>query len=237
MRRITLLALAFALSLFAGGALAGQFVVVSSSEAQWKPGQVVATGVVLDIPAGGKLTLVGSDGKTLVIRGPYKGAPKPPAGGNELADKLSKMLSASAADTGTLGATRTVGMATVSSDGRTPFSISSSMTGTQCLATGAPAQIWRGAASRMATGSLMRVGSSEQGELRWPARERLTAWPAEVAVQDGGRYLLRVQGRSQPAEFQIKLVPGNLPSDGHRALWMMEQGCADQARLLLEGED
>lgn len=235
MRRFMLLALCLAASLMAGAAMAGQLVVVSSSVDKWKAGQVLPPGTALDVPEGGKVTLVGSDGKTLVIKGPYKGTPQAPAGSNDLADKLSKMLSASATDNTTLGATRNVSLGG-SSDGRKPFSIDSSNTGTQCALADAPPQIWRGGASRSATGSLSRVGSGEQGALRWEAREQMAAWPADVAITSGGRYLLRVQGRSSPAEFQLKLVPGNLSTDGHRALWMLEQGCGDQARLLLEGE-
>lgn len=236
MRRIMLLALAFAFSLFAGAAMAGQLVVVSSTVDKWKAGQVLPAGAALEVPEGGKVTLVGSDGKTLVIKGPYKGTPQTPAGGNELADKLSKMLSASTTDNATLGATRSAGPIGSGTDGRKPFSVDSSNTGTQCAMAGAPPEIWRGAASRSVTGSLTRVGSAEQGALRWEARQQMAAWPADVAVLSGGRYLLRVQGRSSPAEFQLKLVPGDLQTDGHRALWMMEQGCTDQARLLLEGE-
>ena len=234
MRRIMLLGLAFAWSLFAGAAMAGQLVVVSSTVDKWKAGQVLPAGTVLEVPDGGKVTLVGSDGKTLVIKGPYKGTPQSPAGGNELADKLSKMLSASATDNATLGATRNLPGA--GADGRKPFSVDSGNTGTQCVMVGSTPQIWRSAPARSVTGSLTRVGSAEQGALRWEAREQMTAWPADVAIQSGGRYLLRVQGRSSPAEFQLKLVPGDLQTDGHRALWMMEQGCTDQARLLLEGE-
>ncbi len=235
MRRFMLLALTWAFSLVAGAALAGQLVVVSSTVEKWKAGQVLPAGTTLEVPEGGKITLVGSDGKTLIIKGPYKGVPKPPAGGNELTEKLSKMLSASATDTATLGATRNVpGVATA--EGRKAAVISSSDSGTQCVLPGPPPPIWRSAAPRSATGSLSRIGAAEQGALRWNAREQLAEWPAEVAILHGERYLLRVQGRTSPAEFQLKLVPRDLPTNGHRALWMLEQGCGDQARMLLEGE-
>ena len=59
----------------AGSAAANQFVVVASTQAAWKPGQIVPAGATFDVPAGGKLTLLGADGSRVHIRGPYRGAP------------------------------------------------------------------------------------------------------------------------------------------------------------------
>jgi len=222
----------------AGAAAANQFVVVASTEAAWKPGQIVPAGTTFDLPAGAKVTLVGADGSRLHIRGPYRGAPAAitgAAGGSQMLQQLAQLVSRERTDTGTLGATRTADLAQV--PGRDPLTIDVTRPGTQCVAAGKLPVLWRFASSQPASGTLVRAGTDQQGAIRWASGSHSTEWPEAVAAIGGARYVIRLRDRPQPTEIELKLVPPNLPSVGHQALWMKDQGCAEQARLLLQTED
>lgn len=222
----------------ASSAAANQFVVVASTQAAWKPGQIVPAGATFDVPAGGKLTLLGADGSRVHIRGPYRGAPAvgaAAADGGRMLQQIAQLVSRERTDNGTLGATRTTTLAQPSD--RDPLSIDVTRSGTQCVAAGKPPALWRIAHASAATGTVVRVGTDQQGAIRWGSGDRVTAWPQAVAVLAGARYVIRLRDRPQPTEVELKLLPDNLPSVGHQALWMNDQGCAEQARLLLQIEE
>lgn len=56
-------------------------------------------------------------------------------------------------------------------------------------------------------------------------------WPEKVPVVDGDSYVAKIGRKS--AKFVLHQVPDGLASDAHRAVWMAENGCADQARKLI----
>lgn len=231
--------LAFGLLFGAGAAAANQFVVVASTEAAWKPGQIVPAGTMFDLPAGAKVTLVGADGSRVQIRGPYRGAPAAitgAAGGGQMLQQLAQLVSRERTESSALGATRTGGDL-IQPPGRDPLAIDVTRPGTQCVAAGKSPVLWRIASSRPASGTLVRSGTDQQGAIRWETGNHSTPWPQSVAAIGGARYVIRLRDRPQPTEIELKLVPGNLPSVGHQALWMNDQGCAEQARLLLQTED
>lgn len=233
--------LAIGLACAAGPAAANQFVVVASTEAAWKPGQIVPAGTAFDLPAGGKVTLVGADGSQIHIRGPYRGTPAVitgaagAAGGGQMLQQLAQLVARERTETGALGATRNADLVQV--PGRDPLAIDVTRPGPQCVAAGKLPVLWRVASSRPASGTLVRSGTDQQGAIRWATGNHSTDWPQGVAAIGGARYVIRLRDRPQPTEIELKLVPGSLPSVGHKALWMNEQGCADQARLLLQTED
>jgi hypothetical protein len=231
--------LALGLVFGAGAAAANQFVVVASTEAAWKPGQIVPAGTTFDLPAGAKVTLVGADGSRVNIRGPYRGAPAMitgAAGSGQMLQQLAQLVSRDRTETSALGATR-AGADLIQVPGRDPLSIDVTRPGTQCIASGKRPVLWRAASSRPATGTVVRAGTDQQGQIQWATGNHSTDWPQAVAAIGGARYVIRLRDRPQPTEIELKLVPTNLPSVGHQALWMNDQGCAEQARLLLQTED
>jgi hypothetical protein len=230
--------LGLCLALWAGAAAANQFVVVASTEAAWKPGQIVPAGTMFDLPAGAKVTLVGADGSRVLIRGPYRGAPAVitgAAGNAQMLQQIAQLVSREATNSSALGATRNADL--IQPPGRDPLSIDVTRPGTQCIAAGKAPMLWRIGSSRPATGTVVRVGTDQQGAIKWATGNHSTDWPQGVAAIGGARYVIRLRDRPQPTEIELKLVPGNLPSVAHKALWMNEQGCAEQARLLLQTED
>jgi len=50
---------------------------------------------------------------------------------------------------------------------------------------------------------------------------------------DDGAYIARLQGSRKAAKIVVHLVPGDLPTNAHKAVWMAGKGCVGQARLLL----
>jgi len=54
-----------------------------------------------------------------------------------------------------------------------------------------------------------------------------------VPIEDGATYGLRLVTADTYAFVRITIVPGTLPTDAHRAAWMADRGCQDQALALL----
>lgn len=79
------------------------------------------------------------------------------------------------------------------------------------------------------------LGDRSKSVIRWPAGTNTVDWPAEVTLKDKGKYLTRNNSWTTLAfkSFVLHLVPGDLPSDAHKAVWMAERGCVEQAKRLL----
>ena len=69
----------------------------------------------------------------------------------------------------------------------------------------------------------------------WPARSTTLKWPSEVNLTNGTHYLLRMKGSRAARKLKLHLVPGDLPSVAHWAVWMARNGCEKQAMRLLAG--
>jgi len=81
--------------------------------------------------------------------------------------------------------------------------------------------------------SLKNLVDKSQALADWPADAHVLGWPKEVGLADGARYLLRLKGSRATRKFTLHLVPGDLPTDAHKAAWMADHGCERQARRLI----
>jgi len=226
---------ALALALAAAGANA-DLVVVSSSDPALPPGEVVADNQPLTLADRVRVTLVAADGKTTRLEGPYAGIPgggrtRSAESDDGLVGQLSRLLEGRARRTPTLGAVRALGSQRTPPS---PWDIQISRPGTWCIQADTPVMLGR---SRATANDTLRVTAEASGaaeDVRWPKGERRVAWPASVPIDDGATYGLRLVAANTYAFVRITVVPGTLRTDAHRAAWMADRGCQDQAVALLE---
>ncbi len=81
--------------------------------------------------------------------------------------------------------------------------------------------------------SLQQLPGNEKAVVDWPAGAERIPWPAALPIKNDTQYLAGPSWRTSHAKIVIFLVPEGLPSDPHRAVWMNDRGCVQQARALL----
>ncbi|MFQ5765321.1 MAG: hypothetical protein ACE5GT_10345 [Rhodospirillales bacterium] len=215
-------------------AQAQNLVVVASGAPTLTPGQVVKANAPLDIPAGASVTLVSESGKTVTLTGPHSGPAGIGGGGGggkaSLVSSLSKLLEESGRETASLGTMRAAGRREPPDD---PWVMDIGQSGDQCAAAAGAVIFWRAVENKARILSLKNLNDRSRALADWPAGASRLEWPKEVKLADGARYLLRLKGSRATRKITLHLVPGDLPTDAHKAAWMAEKGCARQAMRLL----
>ncbi len=210
-----------------------ELVVISSSAPGLKPGQIVNSGEPLQIPSGATVTLVSNSGRMISLKGPHTGPSgfiSGPTGDTRLISSLSGLLSGSAKDTASLGTMRAVGLPPPPTD---PWVLDVGKSGDHCVPAKGPVTLWRAKSTGKKIFSLKNLSDRTQSRTAWPAGASTLKWPQNVRLKDGGRYLARFKRSRAARKFILHLVPDHLPSDAHKAAWMAEKGCGNQAKRLL----
>ena len=231
--RVFLTALGVLLFMLSSASWAQDLVVVSSTAPSLKPGQMVESDAPLDVPAGASVTLVSESGKILTLNGPHSGPPGMGGGGGgdaDLLSSLSGLLSASGKETSSLGTMRAVSPPLPPDD---PWVINIGRSGDHCVIEGGPATLWRAKSAKAVSLTLKNLTDRSRSKAAWPAGANSVQWPAGVNLAEGAKYLARIKGSRTASKLVLHLVPGDLPSDAHRAAWMAGKGCVKQARRLL----
>lgn len=233
MRRWISLFAPLTLLLSATIAEAGDLVVVTSTAPTFAPGKMVAAGASIDLPKGAQVTLVSESGQMVTLKGPRSG----PAGATatkgkdgNLVKALSRLVSSGGKETEALGAMRSAGG---TSGPGSPWMVNIGRSGKVCVAAGKGPELWRSDSASEVTLTLKGLKGGGKVSLPWPAGSQTLAWPSAVALKDGASYMVRIKGSPTARRLTVHLVPGTLPSDAHRAVWMAEKGCKRQAKRLL----
>ncbi len=228
-------AIAFFSVLAAGPVLAGSLVVIESNAPGIAPGQVLDGAQSLDVPEGAEVTCIGQDGNAILLTGPYSGVPAPGGGAANASflDSLAALVAPEGEGSVALGATREVpGAAGVPGS---PWLIDVSKSGDRCAPTATSPVLWRPEAGEEIELYLKRFGDDTEAELNWAGEVAELDWPDGIALVDGGVYLVRLGRKASMKKLVLHLVPADLATDAHRAVWMAGQRCTRQARQLLFG--
>lgn len=212
-------------------ALAADSVVVASNAPGITPGQNVKADEPLQIPKSASVTLVFESGKTLTVKGPHSGpmgAVGEGGGDGRLLTALTDLLLGSGRETEATGAMRQDAIPASPPD---PWVIDIGRAGDHCVPAGGPVKLWRAAKTRNLL--LKNLADKSKSVTDWPAETNTLEWPSQVTLDGGTEYLARVKGSRNPTRFVVHLVPADLPSDAHRAVWMADKGCVEQAKRLL----
>ena len=238
MRAISALVLAFALE--SPQVQAGDWVVIHSTDPGYASGVVLDGTQRLTIPAEKSVTLVSSTGAVIRISGPYAGAPEagaPESGTPEsspederagVTSALSQLLTRAEAKTTRLAASRGPSSSEVA--GRPDlWGIDLTRKGPQCVRTDREVVLWWRAAPSGARITLSRRDDpTRRQDLRWPEGSAQVRWPPGLELEDAA-YWVQPLGE----EVSLLLMP-EMESDAHRAAWMADQGCVDQALRVLD---
>ncbi|MEI6987159.1 MAG: hypothetical protein WCK65_13620 [Rhodospirillaceae bacterium] len=201
-------------------------VVVRAAGGSLKPGQTVATGVVLRLPPGATATLMSQDGKTVSLTGPFSGAPESvrvTGGDPKVVTALSRLLTAGTTDKASLGVTRGTHI-------RDPYAITKDG-GSHCQVADRPPEFTRGMAIGSASVSITSAAGTES-TVNWDDGSATAAWPPGMPFIDG-TYLLG-SGRTAPVKLIIRRMPSDVIGMAAQAAWMGEHGCRVQALALLD---
>ncbi|HYM32150.1 MAG TPA: hypothetical protein VEU47_12665 [Candidatus Cybelea sp.] len=211
-------------------AAAKQLVVVKSTAAAFKPGQIVDSNVALALPDNTMVTLIGPDGRNMTLTGPFNG--KPAAGGGNddpaLVSKLSHILDQQGSDSSAVGSIRGGPSATPPD----AWSIDVDGSGTWCVRDSSTIRLWRHDPNRPQQANMRNAAAGDGVAVHWNAGAASVPWPASLPAAEG-KYLVRMPGHSLPIVLQLHQVPADLPTDAHRAVWMNDNGCSGQASRLL----
>ncbi|MEI7606793.1 MAG: hypothetical protein WCJ64_05370 [Rhodospirillaceae bacterium] len=225
-KNLRTLGVGFVLCLASGTAMA-DMVVVKATGPGLKTGQVVTTGVSITLPAASKAVLLTRDGRTVQLNGPFEGpVPEPAAaagGDNKTVSALSRLLTASAADSSALGVTR-------AGDFSSPYTISVKG-GSHCQVASEKPRFQREIGSPEEHLTITTASGASQ-TLTWPEDEAELGWPTSVPF-DAGSYTLHLNTQPDTGRLVVHLIPAEVKGSAALAVWMADHGCSAQALKLL----
>lgn len=234
-RRRVWLSVALVIALPLAPAWAAELLVIGSENSDIGEGAIVESEATLRLAPGARLTLIAEDGTVVTLEGPYEGAPLESATDAPAERTLLRALGNLFAGGGgrqstTKGATRG---GPAGGAGIGVWTIDTGSQGDACAPAGAPVTLWRAKSERASVLKLTHQNARASVDIDWPAGAATLAWPAELPIVDGADYLVRLTGVLVARKLTLHVVPGDLPSEAHRAAWMAERGCLSQARALL----
>ena len=214
---------------------AAEMLVIGAEGVDLAEGDIVDSATPIQLTAGARVTLISRDGTSVTLKGPFDGPPFADAQESPeertLFRALGTLFAAGGRQQGaTKGATRGGGGAAADVDA---WLIDTGVQGDACARAGGPVTLWRAASDKASALKLTHTGARASAELEWPPGAATLAWPAAVPLENGAEYLVRLKGVLIARKLTLHLVPGDLPSEAHRAAWMAEHGCLSQARALL----
>lgn len=215
----------------AGLSLAAEMVVVASTAPGINVGVVVDSAAVFDLPAGLSVTLVSQEGKVVTLQGPYSGTSGGDTGAGDpgLVTALAHLLASSGQESGELAGVR--GPTGESPDG--PWMIDVSRSGEHCVPREGPVVLWRPEPREQAFLSLKLGPAGLSSTIRWAEGAATLGWPKDLPLKNGATYVAHLNSTVVARQLLLHLVPEELPTDAHRAVWMAENDCRRQAAVLL----
>lgn len=217
---------------------AASLVVISSTDPAVKPGEVIDSTQGVTVSGGGKVTLISDQGKKVVLEGPFAGpvtagGSEDPRGGGVVAS-LSKLITKREAITTKLGTFRSAkGPQTVQPDD--PWFIDVSKGGHHCVRHHLDATLWRPDKDGGGTAQLSFGAQGPTWRLVWPKGQSTLAWPRNVKIKDGARYLIQIPDTAKPMTLILHTHRGEFPTEAHAAAWMATAKCSRQAAQMIDG--
>jgi hypothetical protein len=210
-------------------AAAEEMVVVAARGVALHPGEKIDSAKPLLLTQGQHVTLIGINGVTINLSGPYDKPPAASSNGTELSVALSALATQQQARTIEVGATRAGTSVAALPE---PWLLDISRSGNVCLPAGASPILWRPAAVTSPTVTITAADQSWSADLNWPEGSDRLVMPIASAIQGGAIYDVSFAGSDEHA-VTVNIVPTDLPSVPMEAAWLAHQGCEAQAEALL----
>jgi hypothetical protein len=215
-----------------GGEARAEALVIGSTVATIVPGSTLADATTIDVPAGGRLTLLLADGRTEVIEGPRQGRVGDLAAGKaadgSLWGTVKGLVTQKGGTTSRVGATRSaVAAKTAPLRAFDLADIPPTVSGRWCVPPGT-----RPTFTRRSIGSELRIAvkleGGAEGVVHFPAGADTAAWPAALPVTPGRVTI--AQPRLSPRGFELRPMQAR-PERARLLSALLAEGCEAQARL------
>jgi hypothetical protein len=211
--------------------LAGQAVVIQSSSDSFAVGASIDDGQTIELGAGTSVTFINAQGATVTRTGPFSGRAVEAGdrGGNDsVVKKIAGFLSKQKQEV-RVGAVRALG----SRWPEDPWVVPVDVSGRVCTRP-TDLRLWRPDTSAAQTSTIRLLGRAGKAEVTFAPTEAFVAWPTNIILRDGGTYLIGSKGGTRSSRLVLSIVPEEGMSDGGMIAWMIDQGCADQARRAIQ---
>ncbi len=232
MKKITLLILGLALiSSWPTGALAEDFIVLSSTTPEFKVGGVVPSGTKVELAPRKRLVLVNAAGRTLKLTGPYSDTPggAPGKGASNVMAALASLVRTTQEDARSVGAVRAAGISTE----RQAMMVNVSETGDYCGYEGAARELTRYKFEKGATVTITAVEDAKAETLEWDRNNPFLPWPKSIPIQDGATYLVGQDGKDSRTMIIMHQLGEKKENPVETVLEMGTKGCLEQVKMLL----
>jgi len=243
MKRVVCALFAVALTLGVGtasgradpGLSNNQMVVIKATGATLQEGQIIDGGAPLKLEAGAEVVLIGADGATVTLSGPYNGEPAAARGDRvrspNIVKALGALLSSRKYSTASLGVVRSADAGEMRLTSLpSPWVVDIEASGPRCVRSDIVV-LWRDDAAAASTLTISRGGAALTAQADWAAGDNVLPLTSD-RFRNGGRYSLDVDGRRIAVTFHM--LPDGLTEIGQQAAWMAESGCKEQALALLD---
>lgn len=207
-------------------------VVLKVTGVDMKPGDKVPGNQQLKLADGQNVSLIGPDGKMILLKGPYNGPAAKVADVKtaSVTDMLGPLVASAKVETATPGVIRNAAEAGPES---TPWVLDTSKGGDFCVHQAVDYDLWRadnGAAETMTIQAAN--GSGTPVLVQFDAHKSRAALPDSLTFVDGAKY--KLTGAGKTTEITAHTVPETVPLDRTAAAWFMSDHCEVQAKALLK---
>jgi hypothetical protein len=207
-------------------------VVLKVSGAAFKPGDKIPGTQELKLADGQSVSLIGPDGKMIVLKGPYDGPAAKVADvkSASVTDMLSPLLASAKVETATPGVIRA---ATEAGPESTPWVLDSSTGGDFCVHQAVGYDLWRADNGAAETVTIQpTAGTGSPVLVQFDAHKSRAALPDSLNFVDGMKY--KLTGAGKTIVITAHTVPESVPLDRTAAAWFMTDHCEAQAKALLK---
>lgn len=215
---------------------ADDIVVIHTTTDAFTKGQLLVNDDALTIPAKTEITVVFPSGGVLTVVGPQRGRLVDPlpevAADNHLVTALAEFIRTTEPTVRGSESTTDIWSVDVSSNS------SNSNKRYYCVVSTEKATLSRSSSDSDLASTLLikHKPSDQQKQVVWPAHQTKLAWPNDLTLIAGDTYTIDVgtlRGQSTFKKVVVYQLPGSLPTNSHKVVWMVSRGCISQANMLL----
>ncbi|MEY3974223.1 MAG: hypothetical protein RIS59_584 [Pseudomonadota bacterium] len=212
-----------------GLAGAANLIVLEARGGGLAAGQSIASDKPISLKEGERVTVIGPDGKSVTLRGPFSGPPMP--GGGAAADPkqaLAALVATRDARTSSVGVIRA---GTEAGKLPEPWLIDMSRPGPRCLLEGERPVWWRPDPAAEQDFTVFPVDRSWRADFHWKAGEDRQPVPPVSRFEGQNAFIVVVD--KQEHAISITAVPRGIDNDFVLTSWMLQKGCVQQADALI----
>lgn len=209
-------------------AQAGQLLVLEVRGTSYKPGDALEDSQNLVLNVGERLTIIGADGNSQILRGPFNGPVLRAPGATSDAQNLQALVTNRKARTNTFGVVR-AGV----EDARLPepWVLDVARSGQRCIRMDEAIVFWRESASKAEQISVFPPDRSWRVDLDWAIGQARLALPDEMLSAVGTALVVERAGAE--VSLALAVAPQAVTNPQLITSWLMHAGCLQQADAAL----